>query len=183
MAAADSSQFTRGRLLGVAACAVGGALLASCGGAGPDLGTVAPLGFARLSRIVSGLDDLPSAQVNEYLAALDAAGLEMSPTEFMQQAGYLSGYDLSGYTGGGGPTTLEDLKALPLMREPGATACVQAIAAAWWSGIVPTADGGQKVLQYVDAGIWKSVLPYARPQTVCLGETGAWSKPGTPVTA
>lgn len=180
---AGSPCLTRGRLLGAAAFAVGGGLLAACGGVGADPGTVGPIGFARLSRIVSGLDQLPPAQVHQYLAALDAAGLEMSPTAFMRQAGYLSGYDLSGYTGGGGPTTLAELEAMPLMGQPGARACVQAIAAAWWSGIVPTPGGGQKVLQYVDAGLWAAALPYARPQTECLGATGAWSKPAQPVAA
>ncbi len=177
---AVSGGIGRRRFLAGAAVGAAGFALAACGStAALDAGTTEPVGFSKLSQIVTGIDALPSDQVMPYLHALEQSGLELAPIAFMQKAGYLSGFNLQGYTGGGGPDTLEALLADPVMQEPGAQACLNAIAAAWWGGQVATKEGGQRVVEYVDAQVWTHAATWARPQTVCLGATGAWSLPGT----
>jgi Membrane bound FAD containing D-sorbitol dehydrogenase len=62
------------------------------------------------------------------------------------------------------------------MRTHGAQQCLDAIAAAWWSGTVP-AGAAQKVVTFEDALVWRA-MPWAYAPTNCLGALGAWSKPG-----
>jgi len=57
---------------------------------------------------------------------------------------------------------------------PGADEFVRQLNAAWWSGIVPTPDGGQQVVTFEDALAFKVV----HPATECLGAVGSWSGPG-----
>jgi len=115
-----------------------------------------------VSRLVTGVDDLPQELAPAYLDGLAALDLRMSPSEL----GAL----------GRSATTLEELEQTAL-RLPGGRECGGQIAAAWWSGTVPSRGGSTEVITYTDALVWRG-MPFARPSSECLGETGAWAKPG-----
>jgi D-sorbitol dehydrogenase-like protein len=125
-------------------------------------------GFLQLSRVVTGARKLPTELAPHYLRALDAANLKLPPSRFVH---------IAGYTDGDGPASLRALQQSRTYRLRGSRECVDAIAAAWWSGVVPTANGGQRVITFSDALVWRA-MPYAYPPTQCLGATGAWSWPG-----
>ncbi len=122
--------------------------------------------FVRLSRVASGVHDLPGDLARTYYAALESdAALKLKPSRFAK---------LAGLTRAGGPTTLAELERSPAYRHAGGRECVQAIAAAWWSGVVPTSGGGQEVATFSRALVWREVH---EPMT-CQGATGSWAKPG-----
>jgi hypothetical protein len=114
-------------------------------------------GFMHVSRLVTGVDDLPANLGPIYLDKLAALDLHMSPVELAQL--------------GGGAGDLRDLER-SVFGTPGGRECAEHVAGAWWSGTV-----GDEVVTYTDALIWRGV-PFAHPQTDCLGATGAWAKPG-----
>ena len=156
----------RGLIKGAAAAGV--ALVAAVSGARflfrspPDV----VAGFERLSRVVTGVDDLPAGLARKYLKALDGAGLEMKPSRLVHAAGYATG---------DGPQTLAELEGSSAFRAPGAKECVGAIAGAWWSGSVLSSTTAT-VVTYLDALVWRA-MPYAGPPSECLGVTGVWALP------
>jgi Membrane bound FAD containing D-sorbitol dehydrogenase len=173
-------RLTRGGFLGASAAAVGGFALAGCGGSSRvrrSSGVLAAVktraskadveGFVRLSQLVTGIEKLPRDHAAMYLNALDEAGLKLPPSRLVEMGGFAEG---------GGPQTLAEFQQSPLYRKPGARASAEAVAAAWWSGMVPTAKG-DKVVTFLDALAWRA-QPWAEPFTECLGATGAWAKPG-----
>ncbi len=122
--------------------------------------------FIRLSRLASGTESLPTEHAAAYLEALEADGvLKLTPSRFAE---------LAGVTATGGPTTLAELEQSAAYKAPGGAECLRAVAAAWWSGAVPTPGGGEKVVTFSDALVWRQVH---EPMT-CEGATGSWSKPG-----
>jgi hypothetical protein len=125
-------------------------------------------GFVKLSRVVTGADELPTRHARAYLEALDKAPLKLHPTELVDRAGYSRRR---------GPASLAALRRSRAFSAPGAEACAQAIAAAWWSGTVPERGGGGRVVTYADALVWQAI-PWGHPPTECLGATGAWAQPG-----
>jgi hypothetical protein len=125
-------------------------------------------GFIELSRVVTGVNELPGAVALDYLDALEHAALPMAPSTLVRIAGYADGR---------GPATLDELEASSAFSQSGARACADAITAAWWSGTAPTAGGETRVVSYLDALVWRA-LPHAQPPSNCLGATGAWAKPG-----
>jgi hypothetical protein len=125
-------------------------------------------GFVQLSRIVTGVRHLPAGLAPRYLDALDRAGLPITASKFVRLAGFATE---------SAPASLVDLERSAAFHRPGARRTVEAVASAWWSGVVPLEDGGQKVVTYQDALVWKA-LPYAEPPSICLGATTAWSEPG-----
>jgi Membrane bound FAD containing D-sorbitol dehydrogenase len=129
--------------------------------------------FEQLSSVVTGIDNLPRQHAAAYFGALNRAGLNVSPAAFLDRAGYTNGH---------GPESIKELTSSAAYRARGGKECVDAVTAAWWSGIVPTAGGGQKVITYLDALVWR-VMPFANPPTECLGAPGAWAKPGRSVRA
>jgi Membrane bound FAD containing D-sorbitol dehydrogenase len=141
-----------------------GPLPSAAGAGGNDLD-----GFLRLSRITSGVHNLSPKLARKYYAALEADGvLALKPSRLIE---------MIGLTGSAGPATLAELKRTEAFRTHAGKDCVRAVASAWWSGIVPTAGGGQKVITFSDALVWREVH---EPLT-CQGATGSWSKPGRAV--
>lgn len=124
--------------------------------------------FLTLSALVTGTDRLPRPLGHRYLEALNEAPLAMSTTRFLRLAGFADGH---------GPATLAALRRAPAFRMKGGRATARAVAAAWWSGMVPTADGGRRVITHHDALVWRA-LPYAQPPSLCLGAPTSWAKPG-----
>src|SRR5262249_11408941 len=94
--------------------------------------------------------------------------LKMKPSRFAR---------LAGITLRSGPTTLADLERSAAYNAPGGKECLQAVAAAWWSGIVPGAGGGPKGITFPGALVWREV----HQPTSCQGVTGSWAKPGRAV--
>ena len=161
-------ELTRKGFLRMSAVVVGGIALAGCdvGARGPSTDDTLD-GFLTLSRLVTGIGDLPDDLAPRYLAALDEA-LPLGPSTLIE---------LAGYTGASGPATLDELEASPALSRRGAQACADAVAAAWWSGMTPTKTGETQVVTYLDALVWRA-LPHAQPPSNCLGATGAWAAPG-----
>ena len=118
--------------------------------------------FLHVSRLVTGVDDLPEQLGPTYLEKLNALHLDMSASELADK--------------GSGAATLADLEQT-VLKEPGGRECAEHVAGAWWSGIVPTPENAAEVVTYSDALIWGG-MPYAQPSSQCLGATGAWAKPG-----
>jgi len=143
-------------------------LAVGCGGAHRSSSRAQLDGFVELSRVVTGADALPTRHARAYLEALDKAPLRLGPSELVDRAGYARRE---------GPASLDDLRRSRAFSAKGAEACAQAIAAAWWSGTVPERGGGRRVVTYTDALVWQAI-PWAHPQTECLGATGAWARPG-----
>jgi hypothetical protein len=162
------SPVSRRSFLGASVAAVGSLALARVPFATAARPSKELAGFISLSRLATGVHDLPRQHAPVYLKALDDAGLKLPPSRFLDRAGYTSGH---------GPSSLRELTRSSAYRSRGGKECVDAIAAAWWSGIVPTHGGGQKVITYLDALVWRA-MPFAYPPTECLGATGAWAKPG-----
>jgi hypothetical protein len=146
----------------VSATAVGVAGWFGRGGQGAAAARRGAQRFLHVSRLVTGVDDLPEALAPVYLAKLEALDLPMRPSELA---------DL-----GASATNLGELERAAF-RMPGGRECAGQVAAAWWSGFVPVAGGGSEVVTYVDALVWRG-MPFARPSSECLGKTGAWAKPG-----
>jgi hypothetical protein len=172
-------RLTRGGFLGASAAAVGGFAFAGGGtalSAPRRVGAVAHVrarpsatdvsGFIRLSELVTGVEKLPRDHAAAYLEALDAAGLEVAPSRLVRLGGFADG----------GPATLAEFQRSALYRKRGVRASAEAVASAWWSGIVPTSSGG-RVVTFLDALAWRA-QPWAEPFTECLGATGAWAKQG-----
>jgi Membrane bound FAD containing D-sorbitol dehydrogenase len=129
-----------------------------------DLGS-----FVRLSEIASGATALPTELAPRYFVALEAPGvLKMKPSTFAR---------LAGVGANGGPSTVAALERSPAYRAPGGKECLETIAASWWSGIVPTAGGGQKVVTFGEALVYQHV----HESTLCTGVPGSWARPGTSV--
>jgi Membrane bound FAD containing D-sorbitol dehydrogenase len=161
---------SRKGFLRASALAIGGLALAGCDLGGDHAAPEQTLdGFIELSRVVSGVDELPEEIAPDYLAALEGAALPMSPSTLVRIAGYADGH---------GPATFHELEASSAFTRRGARACADAVTAAWWSGLTPTKDGGTQVVSYLDALVWRA-LPYAQPPSNCLGATGAWAEPGS----
>jgi hypothetical protein len=171
-------RLTRGAFLGASAATFGGLALAGCGGGGRrDSGALAAIkkkasaadldGFVRLSQLVTGIEQLPRDHAAAYLEALDAAGLDLPPSRLIEKGGF---------SGGSGPATLAEFERSALYRKPGVRASAEAVASAWWSGMVPTRNG-EKVVTFLDALVWRA-QPWAQPPTECLGAVGAWAKQG-----
>lgn len=160
--------FTRQAFLvgaGATVAAVATVGLVGCGESPPPTPSMNQvLEFIGVSKILTGVDVLPHAPAQEYLEGLEAAGLECSPIQFTEVA----------YKGAGAPGDYQDLVRQGATKLPGADACMRAIASAWWSGAVPLAGGGLKVVSFGDALVWKRV----HESSQCLGATGSWSKPG-----
>ena len=126
--------------------------------------------FLKLSRIASGANDLSPALAKRYSAALEAQGaLKMKPSHFAK---------LAGVSAHGGPASLAELERSPAFHASGGKECLEAIAAAWWSGIVPVPGGGQQVITFSDALVFREVHQSAS----CIGATGSWAKPGRAAT-
>jgi Membrane bound FAD containing D-sorbitol dehydrogenase len=89
----------------------------------------------------------------------------MKPSEFAR---------LAGITAKRGPATAAELERSAAYRAPGGKQCLEAIAAAWWSGTVPLPGGGQRVVTFSDALVWREVH---EPMT-CQGAVDSWTKPG-----
>jgi hypothetical protein len=168
-AASARGALSRKGFLRASAAAIGGLALAGCD-LGGDRSTAddALEGFIELSRVVTGVDELPKAVAPGYLDALEQAALPMAPSTLVRIAGYADGL---------GPATLDQLEASSAFSRRGARACADAITAAWWSGMAPTKGGATRVVTYLDALVWRA-LPHAQPPSNCLGATGAWAKPG-----
>jgi Membrane bound FAD containing D-sorbitol dehydrogenase len=165
----DEDGLSRGAFLGRSVAAAASLALARVPFAAAAAGSSKEqTAFISLSRLVTGVHELPRQHGPAYLKALNEAGLKLSPSRFL---------DLAGYAHGRGPSSLRELGRSPAYRARGGKECVDAIAAAWWSGIVPTRRGGQRVVTYLDALVWRA-MPYAYPPTECLGAVGAWAKPG-----
>jgi len=159
------SRLTRRAFVGVglgAAAAVGVAGWFGRGGQGAAEARREAEGFLHVSRLVTGVDDLPAELAPVYLDKLSAVRQKMSPLVLAE-------------LGADAP----DLDALEqsALRMPGGRECAEQVAAAWWSGMVPAADGSSQVVTYVDALVWRG-MPFAQPSTECLGETGAWAAAG-----
>jgi hypothetical protein len=171
-------RLTRGGFLGASAAALGGVALAGCGSgghrtsgvlaaAGPKPSATDVEGFVRLSQLVTGVERLPRDHAAAYLTALDSAGLALPPSRLLE---------MGGFSKGGGPATLAEFQRSGLYRKPGVRASAEAVASAWWSGMVPTTHG-DRVVTFLDALVWRA-QPWAQPPTECLGATGAWAKRG-----
>lgn len=160
---------TRRRFLVATGAAVAsGGLLAACSDPADRIDASDRLvGFIALSELVTGERDLPVEHAPAYQAALEQAGLEVSPTELAIALGFARS---------GGVHTLDELRRSDAYRAPGGEEAARALAAAWWSGTVTDRDGVGTVITYDDALVFRS-MPWARPQASCLGETGAWSRP------
>jgi D-sorbitol dehydrogenase-like protein len=171
------ADLTRRRFLGTTAAAFGGIAVAGWGtaparlralaGATPRSSAANVGGFVRLSQIVTGVEDLPRDHAATYMQALESAGLKLPPSRLVELGGFADDH---------GPSSLAEFQRSALYRKPGARACAEAVAAAWWSGMVPTAHG-EKVITFADALAWRA-QPWAEPPTDCLGATGAWAKRG-----
>lgn len=162
---------SRKGFLRASAAAIGGVALAGCD-VGADRSTPDDTldGFIELSRVVTGVNELPRAVAPHYLSALEQAALPMAPSTLVRIAGYADGL---------GPATLDELEASSVFFHRGARACADSITAAWWSGMAPTKGGETRVVSYLDALVWRA-LPHAQPPSNCLGATGAWATPGRP---
>jgi hypothetical protein len=156
----------RRAFLGRSLLLVGGVALARVPALWADSGELAA--FVRLSRVASGTAALPAGLARQYLEALDAAPLHLTPSRFVRLAGFMPGP---------GPASLAELKTSAAYRAAGGRECVDAVAAAWWSGIVPTTGSGQRVVTFTDALVWKVV----HEPTTCQGAVGSWSTPGRAV--
>lgn len=155
--------FLKTSLLTVAGIAFG-PLPAAAAAGGRDLH-----GFLRLSRMASGVQHLSPKLAGSYYTALEADGvLALKPSRFIEMVGL---------SGSAGPATIAELEHTEAYRTREGKECVRAVAAAWWSGVVPTAGGGQKVVTFSDALVWREVH---EPLT-CQGATGSWAKPGRAV--
>lgn len=126
------------------------------------------LDFITVSRILTGVRDLPRAPAADYLMGLEAAGLELSPNAFVAAA----------FGNEGAPMSMSDLKRMGATTLPGADACMRAIAATWWSGMVPVQGGGNRVVSFSDALVFTRVHEF----TECYGATGSWAQPGEKAT-
>ena len=159
------SRLTRRAFVGVGlgtAAAVGVAGWFGRGGQGAAAARRELQHFLHVSRLVTGVGDLPEPLAPVYLGKLEALDLRMRPSELA---------DL-----GKSATSLDELERSAFGVQ-GGRECAEQIAAAWWSGFVPVPGGGSEVVTYVDAVVWRG-MPFARPSSECLGATGAWAKPG-----
>ena len=161
---ADGRVFGRRTFLRGSLLVLGGAALARV-----PFASAAPSadvdGFLELSRVATGVEKLPRGLAREYLEALDAAPLKLKPSRFLQLAGYAEGH---------GSKSLRALERSAAYKTAGGKECLETIVAAWWSGEVPAAGGGQRVVTYSDALVWREVH---EPMT-CQGATGSWARPG-----
>jgi hypothetical protein len=164
----DATAFNRRAFVGGSLLVIGGAALGRIPAAGAAPSSELE-GFLDLSRVVTGIEKLPRQLAPRYLEALDGAPhLKLKPSRFLRLAGYANGH---------GPKSLRALEESAAFRTEGGRACVEAVAAAWWSGIVPVSGGGERVITFSDALVWRA-MSFAEPPSVCLGATGAWAKPG-----
>ena len=152
--------------------AVASLYLVGCGGSGTGSTTpptqVQVLNFITVSRILTGVKDLPYDPAAAYLTGLEAAGLELSPNAFVAAA----------FGTEGAPMSMSDMERMGATKLPGADECMRAIAGAWWSGMVPLAGGGSQVVAFNDALVFTKVHEF----TECYGATGSWGAPGEKAT-
>ena len=151
--------------------AVASLYLVGCGGSSSS--TTPPteaqvLNFITVSRILTGVKDLPLDPAADYLTGLEAAGLALSPNAFVAAA----------FGNEGAPMSMSDMDRMGATKLPGADECMRAIAGAWWSGMVPLAGGGNKVVAFNDALVFTKVHEF----TECYGATGSWAAPGEKAT-
>lgn len=62
------------------------------------------------------------------------------------------------------------------IRAQGLDTLANTLVAAWYSGVVPRAGGGEDLALYTDALVW-TAIGYVGPMGQCRGETGYWARP------
>lgn len=157
----------RREFLAIAGVTTASLYLAGCGfSSTPQAPTeIQVLRFLNVSSILTGFGgDLPRDPAPAYFTALSALGLQCTPADFLDAA----------YGPYGAPLSMDDLRTRGALALPGADEFVRQVNGAWWSGIVPTPDGGLEVVTFEDALAFTVV----HPATECLGTVGSWSGPG-----
>lgn len=157
----------RRAFLALAGVTTAGIYLAGCGFSSPPARPtdIQVLRFLNVSSILTGFPgELPDDPAPGYFTALTALGLECPPQAFLDAA----------YGPAGAPLTMADLRATGALGLRGADEFVRQLNAAWWSGTVPTPDGGLQVITFGDALCFQVV----HTATECLGAVGSWSGPG-----
>jgi hypothetical protein len=170
-AASAHGVLSRRGFLRASAAAIGGLTLAGCDfGADPTSSADRPTtadtlaGFIELSRVVTGVDELPEAVAPDHLNALEQAALPMAPATLVRIAGYADGL---------GAATLDELRLRPPRR-----ACVRGCdhrrLVEWDGAYERRRDACRQLPRRA-----RLARPPARQAALdCLGETGAWAKPG-----
>jgi len=165
-------RLTRRTFVATAALGTVSLYLVGCG-TGDSSSTATPSStqvadFVTVSRILTGVSELPTAPAAAYLTALEAAGLQLSPNAFVATA----------FGTEGAPESMSDLERMGATKMPGADECMRAIAGAWWSGMVSAKGGATTVVAFSDALVFTKVHEF----TQCYGTTGSWGAPGEKAT-
>jgi hypothetical protein len=125
--------------------------------------------FMRLSRVLTGFDDLADESVGgEYFAALT------SRPGFAQRLAEL--WRLAGFDGATPPVTVSDLATRGVYEVPALAEIADAITGNWYSGTYLTAGGERRVATYTDALAWRSLGYRPAGPSACGGAFGHWAE-------
>jgi hypothetical protein len=119
-----------------------------------------------MSRVLTEFPELDADLGREYFAAFVRDGRTRDLTDLWDGAGF----------GASPPTSVLDLEARGVYREPRLAATAARVTRSWYSGIFVTSDGEQRVITYVDALAWKTLGYRSLGSSTCGGVFGHWAE-------
>jgi hypothetical protein len=122
--------------------------------------------FMRMSRVLTAVPELDADLGRDYFAAFVRDGRALELADLWDGAGF----------GASPPSSVSDLEARGVYREPKLAATAASITRSWYSGLFVASDGEQRVITYVDALAWNTLGYRTTGSSTCGGVFGHWAE-------
>jgi D-sorbitol dehydrogenase-like protein len=126
--------------------------------------------FMRMSSVLTEVSDLDRALGRDYFEAFVRDGRAPELADFWNAAGFDTSRP---------PSSVADLDARGVYRQPPLAALAATVTRSWYSGIFVARNGEQRVITYVDALAWRTLGYRSSGPNTCGGAFGHWAEKPT----